>query len=482
MEQKVLEYMKKHHMVESGDRVLIGLSGGADSAALFHILREYQQVYGYELLAVHVNHGLRGEEALRDQEFVMELCRSCQVPCEVVKMPVRQMAEKGKMSLEEAGREARREVFQRLAGKWKCSKLALAHHKNDQAETMLHHLARGTGLAGLAGLLPADGFRIRPFLCLEREEIDHYLQVKGYAYVEDSSNRDDQYTRNRIRHELLAGMTQRVNERAVEHMAMTAQILRQTDSYLEDQGQELLRRYQKQNFLEEAFFQENPVPVYYGLRVFLSSLFAVKDMSASHYEALQGWAGMQVGKVLQLPHKICARREYGGVLFYREGGYGYAQTKESFCMPLQIPGTVSGGGMQFRCRIFKNFFQQIPQKTYTKWLDYDKIKNTVVMRNRQPGDYLVVNASGGKKKLKDYLIDCKVPREKRGQIILAAQGQEILWAVGLRLSEAYKVGPDTREVLEIVYEGGVEDEAEHSDIDTGGGSRGKNTPDSSQNQ
>ena len=466
MEQKVLEYMKKHHMVEVGDRVLIGLSGGADSAALFHILREYQQVYGYELLAVHVNHGLRGEEALRDQEFVMELCRSCQVPCEVVEMPVRQMAEKGKMSLEEAGREARREVFQRLAGKWKCSKLALAHHKNDQAETMLHHLARGTGLAGLAGLLPADGFRIRPLLCLERREIDHYLQERGWAHVEDSSNRDDQYTRNRIRHELLAGMTERVNKKAVEHMAMTANILRQTDSYLEKQGRELLRKYQKQNFLEEAFFREDPVPVYYGLRVFLSSLFQVRDMTTSHYEALQGWTGMQVGKVLQLPHKICARREYRGVLFYRERTY--AETEEEFFIPLHIPGVTSCGEMEFRCRIFKNFFQQIPQKTYTKWFDYDKIKDTVVIRNRQPGDYLVVNASGGRKKLKEYLIDCKVPREKRGQIILAAQGQEILWAVGLRLNEAYKVGPDTREVLEIVYEGGVEDESKHSNIDIGG--------------
>ena len=466
MEQKVLEYMKKHHMVEAGDRVLIGLSGGADSAALFHILRQYQQTYGYELLAVHVNHGLRGKEALRDQEFVMELCRLYQVPCEVVEMPVQQMAEKGKMSLEEAGREARREVFQRLAGKWKCSKLALAHHKNDQAETMLHHLARGTGLAGLAGLLPADGFRIRPLLCLERREIDHYLQERGWAHVEDSSNRDDQYTRNRIRHELLAGMTERVNKKAVEHMAMTANILRQTDSYLEKQGRELLRKYQKQNFLEEAFFREDPVPVYYGLRVFLSSLFQVRDMTTSHYEALQGWTGMQVGKVLQLPHKICARREYRGVLFYRERTY--AETEEEFFIPLHIPGVTSCGEMEFRCRIFKNFFQQIPQKTYTKWLDYDKIKDTVVIRNRQPGDYLVVNASGGRKKLKEYLIDCKVPREKRGQIILAAQGQEILWAVGLRLNEAYKVGPDTREVLEIVYEGGVEDESKHSNIDIGG--------------
>lgn len=457
MEQKVLEYMEKHHMIETGDRVLIGLSGGADSAALFHILRQYQKALGYELLAVHVNHGLRGEEAGRDQEFAEELCRSYRIPCMAVEMPVRQIAHQRKMSLEEAGREARREVFQTWAGRWKCTKLALAHHKNDQAETMLHHLARGTGLAGLAGLLPTDGFRIRPLLCLEREEIDHYLQERGYGHVEDSSNRDDRYTRNRIRHELLAGMTERVNGKAVEHMARTAWILRQTDLYLESQGRELLRKYQKQDFLEEAFFHQNPVPVYYGLREFLASRFLARDISAGHYEALMGWAGMDVGKVLQLPRQIRARREYGGVLFYREETS--AREEESFSLPLQIPGVTSGLGMQFRCRVFKNFFQQIPQKTYTKWLDYDKIKDAVVVRNRKPGDYLVVNASGGRKKLKEYLIDCKVPREKRGQIILAAQGQEILWAVGLRLNEAYKVGPDTREVLEIVYEGGVEYES-----------------------
>lgn len=473
IEKKVLEYIRKYHMIEKGDRVLIGLSGGADSAALFHILRKYQKELGFELLAVHVNHGLRGAEAQRDQEFVETLCREYEIPCQAVEMPVRQMAAQRKIGLEEAGREARREVFQICRENGKCTKLALAHHKNDQAETMLHHLARGTGLAGLSGFSPADGFCIRPLLCLEREEIEHYLQEAGFAHVEDSSNREDTYTRNRIRHEILVGMKEQINGKAVEHMAKTAEILRQTDRYLKRQGKELLKKYQRQYrlgevFLEEAFFCEEAVPAYYGLRELLSGCFqAGKDIGADQFDRLWDWIQMPVGKILQLPHGIRARREYGGVSFYREKEAKGKQ--EGFCIPLPIPGEAIGPGMRLRCKIMENNFaiapdgispndnnnfSQLLQKTYTKWLNYDKIKGTVEIRTRRPGDYLVVDASGGRKKLKDYFIDCKVPRQDRDRMILAAQGQEILWVVGLRISEAYKVRPDTKQVLEMVYEGG----------------------------
>lgn len=479
MEQKVLEYIRKHHMIEEGDRVLIGLSGGADSAALFHILRCHQKTLGFELLAVHVNHGLRGEEARRDQEFVEELCRSFQVPWAAVEVPVRQIARERKLSLEEAGREARREVFREWAEKWNCTKLALAHHKNDQAETMLHHLARGTGLKGLAGLLPEDGFRIRPLLCLEREEIDHYLQERGYSHVEDSSNQEEGFTRNRIRHGLLAGIKTRVNERAVEHMAKTAEILRQADAYLERQGRKLLERYQKEAFLEEAFFYEDPVPVYYGLRRFLANCFSVRDVGAGHYDALLKWAKMPVGKILQLPHGIRVRREYGGVSFYQEEEKGQSQ---GFSVALNIPGETLGPGLRMRCRIIEKKFQQVPQKTYTKWLNYDKIKGTVEVRTRRPGDYLVINSSGGRKKLKEYFIESKIPRQKRAEILLVALGQEILWVVGFRLSEAYKVREDTGKVLEIVYEGGVEYESQHSHTDIGGRGGGEDPSDSGSDQ
>ena len=387
IEKKVLEYIRKYHMIEKGDRVLIGLSGGADSAALFHILRKYQKELGFELLAVHVNHGLRGAEARRDQAFVENLCREYEIPCQAVEMPVRQMAAQRKIGLEEAGREARRQVFQMCKDNGKCTKLALAHHKNDQAETMLHHLARGTGLAGLAGLSPADGFRIRPLLCLEREEIEHYLQEAGFTHVEDSSNRENAYTRNRIRHEILVGMKEQINGRAVEHMAKTAEILRQTDRYLKRQGKELLRKYQRQHrsgevFLEEAFFYEEAVPAYYGLRELLEGCFqAGKDIGAEQFDRLWDWIRMPVGKVLQLPHGIRVRREYGGVSFYQEEQG--KEKREGFCIPLPIPGEAEGPGIRLRCRVVENNFVivrdsiylddnnnflQLAQKTYTKWL------------------------------------------------------------------------------------------------------------------
>ncbi len=455
IEKRVREYIGKYHMIENGDRVLIGLSGGADSAALFHILRKYRESLDFQLMAVHVNHGLRGAEADRDEKFVKELCQEYEIPCRCIKAPVGQMAKERKIGLEEAGREARREIFRIWIEKWNCTKLALAHHKNDQAETMLHHLARGTGLAGLAGLSPFDGFRIRPLLCLEREEIEHYLQEMGYAHVEDSSNQEDDYTRNRIRHGILAGMESQVNGRVVSHMARTAEILGQADAYLQSQGQALLEKYRRQDFLADAFFCENPVPVYYGLREFLSGAFQIrKDIGAKHYDRLMQWAVMPVGKILELPHGIRARKEYGGISFYMEREE--RESADGFCIPLQIPGETVGPGLRLRCRIVPNNFQQVPQKRYTKWLNYDKIKNTVKVRTRQPGDYLAVNASGGRKKLKDYFIDCKTPRRQRDQVVLVAQGSEVLWVVGYRLNESYKVRPDAGEVLEMVYEGGYE--------------------------
>ncbi len=471
IEKRVLGYIERYHMIRAGDRVLIGLSGGADSAALFHILRKNCHLLGCTLLAVHVDHGLRGAEAARDRAFVERSCGQYEIPCRSVQMPVCRMAREGGLSLEEAGRKARQQVFAEMMKEWGCDKLALAHHKNDQAETMLHHLARGTGLSGLCGLSPTDGIRIRPLLCLERGEIEHYLKVEGFDHVEDSSNSEDHYTRNRIRHKILPELETQVNKKAVEHMAQTAQILRQADTYLRGQGRALLERYGTGAlFLENGFFREDAVPAYYGLREFLDENFhAGRDIGRGHYERLLDWGRMPVGRVLELPHGIRAQKRYGGVSFYREDGEDAKET-EGFSFTLRIPGEVRGPGFRLRCRVIPNNFCHVPQKTYTKWLNYDKIKNTVEVRTRRPGDRLAIDAHGGTKKLKSYLIDCKVPRQERSRVVLVAQGQEVLWVVGHRLSEAYKIQADTKEVLEIVYEGGSEYEGRGTRIDRRGGS------------
>ena len=161
MREKVRAFMEKYHMVTAGERVLLGLSGGADSVCLFHLLRELQEPLGFSLLAVHVNHNLRGAEAGRDAAFAENLCREYDVPFYLYSCPVEKIAKEKHLSTEEAGRAARQEVFAACAKEQRAVKIALAHHQDDVAETMLHHLARGTSLAGLASLRPVRGNVIR---------------------------------------------------------------------------------------------------------------------------------------------------------------------------------------------------------------------------------------------------------------------------------------------------------------------------------
>ena len=200
MREKVRAFMEQYHMVMAGERVLLGLSGGADSVCLFHLLRELQEPLGFSLLAVHVNHNLRGAEAGRDAAFAENLCREYDVPFYLYSCPVEKIAKEKHLSTEEAGRVARQEVFAACAKEQGAVKIALAHHQDDVAETMLHHLARGTSLAGLASLRPVRGNVIRPLLCVGRKEIRQELESRKCSWCEDSTNAEDAYTRNGIRH------------------------------------------------------------------------------------------------------------------------------------------------------------------------------------------------------------------------------------------------------------------------------------------
>ena len=195
MREKVRAFMEQYHMVTAGERVLLGLSGGADSVCLFHLLRELQEPLGFSLLAVHVNHNLRGAEAGRDAAFAENLCREYDVPFYLYSCPVEKIAKEKHLSTEEAGRAARQEVFAACAKEQGAVKIALAHHQDDVAETMLHHLARGTSLAGLASLRPVRGNVIRPLLCVGRKEIRQELESRKCSWCEDSTNAEDAYTR-----------------------------------------------------------------------------------------------------------------------------------------------------------------------------------------------------------------------------------------------------------------------------------------------
>lgn len=466
MYHKIKTYMEEHGMIEAGDMVCAGVSGGGDSMAMLSALKRYQEEIPFSLCAVHVNHGIRGEEAMRDENLVKNICEKWQIPFFSYHYPVPELSAKWKKGTEETGRIVRKEAFSRAAAEFEkmdsCKSggkgrhlTALAHNENDLAETVIHNLCRGTGLKGLCTMQPVSGSIIRPVLCLKKEEILKYLEENQVPYETDSTNLSDDYTRNKLRHKVLPFLEQEINSGSIRHIAESAELVSEAENYMERQSNRLLanRKEYRENgiFLPDSFWEEEPVLVSYGVMEVLEELAGrKKSLGAVHVKAVKDLACRQVGRKLNLPYGLTASRIYGGIFIGPEKN----AREEVQAQPLLVPGTTFAGEDTFTAKIFSYEGQKIEEKTYTKWLDYDKIKQELSIRTRQPGDFLAVNDSGSKKKLNRYFIDEKIPAPRRDEIWLVAAGAEVLWVVGGRINSDYKITSRTRRVLEIQYQGG----------------------------
>ncbi len=451
-------------MIEPKDTIVLGISGGADSVCLLKILARWKEAWGISLRAVHVHHQLRGEEADADERFVRELCENEGIPCRVFHEDVQGMAQREKIGLEEAGRIARYRCFATVCEDVGGGKIALAHHQDDLAETMLHHLVRGTGMAGLCSLKPVSGNRIRPLLCLEKEEILVYLKAAGQPWRTDSSNLEDDYTRNRIRHHVLEELKTEVNPRAVRHMAQLSEELEETRVVLAQVAAEKRRQYvrksEKGMLLAEELKKE---PDLIGRQIVHDLLKEIsgkqKDFTRIHVEAVQELWNRKVGARRDLPYGMQAIRMYDGIYLERKAEKCKTRDSEKNAgiqMNVQSEGTESFqiGELTLTVSRTARDFGEIPEKKYTKWFDYDRIKQTLVIRHRQPGDRICLFDGGGSKKLKDYLIDRKIPAQKRDQLWLLADGSDILWIIGDRISAAYKVTAESQRILQAEIKGG----------------------------
>ena len=464
IEQKVKVYVERFHMIEPKDTIVLGISGGADSVCLLKILARWKEAWGISLRAVHVHHQLRGEEADADERFVRELCENEGIPCRVFHEDVQGMAQREKIGLEEAGRIARYRCFATVCEDVGGGKIALAHHQDDLAETMLHHLVRGTGMAGLCSLKPVSGNRIRPLLCLEKEEILVYLEAAGQPWRTDSSNLEDDYTRNRIRHHVLEELKTEVNPRAVRHMAQLSEELEETRAVLAQVAAEKRRQYVRKSEKGMLFAEElKKEPDLIGRQIVHDLLKEIsgkqKDFTRIHIEAVQELWNRKVGARRDLPYGMQAIRTYDGI--YLERKAEKCETRDSeknagIQINVHSEGTESFkiGELTLTVSRTARDFGEIPEKKYTKWFDYDRIKQTLVIRHRQPGDRICLFDGGGSKKLKDYLIDRKIPAQKRDQLWLLADGSDILWIIGDRISAAYKVTAESQRILQAEIKGG----------------------------
>ena len=497
MEREILAYIKQNRMIGKNDVVLAGVSGGSDSMAMLRILKELQVKLDFTLRVVHVHHGIRGQEADRDSRFVEKICKEWQIPCSIHYYDVPKLSREWKLGEEETGRIVRKEAFGKEISfyreKWKKEnnpgndtedrkvKIALAHNQEDLAETMIHNLCRGTGLRGLCTMRPVAGEIIRPVLCLSRGKIARYLEQESIPHIQDSTNLSDEYTRNRIRHHILPMLEQQVNGKAAAHMAETAARISQAEEYLTQQSCLVLGEFQKgkEYYFTEKFFMEPQIIQVYALQQAMEQLAGRrKDLAAVHYEKVLELYEMQTGRRISLPYHMEARRDYEGVRLCRYGEEKSAgmigekhkgsdiQNGKTVCgknisdreWKIRIPGTVTSPLGIFSAEIFLYEGQKIEEKKYTKWMDYDKIEKNPYIRTRRTGDYMVINAQGNTKKLNRCMIDEKIPSEYRDSIPLIACGKEIIWMVGSRMNERYKINPQTRKVLVLNYQGGNENE------------------------
>lgn len=456
MYQKVRKYIKDQHMLERKERIIAGVSGGADSICLLFMLLELKKEFDYELTAVHVNHGLRGESAQADEAYVKKVCEEKEVKLFVFHEDVKEYAKKQGISLEDAGRQVRRNCFQKVFKEENADKIALAHHQNDNAETVIWNLCRGSGLRGMGGISPKNGIWIRPLLCLDRGEIESYLENRGISYCTDETNLENDYTRNRIRNDMIPYMEAHLNVRTVEHINECAGQLRMIREYMEEETQKYLSvctdtEVPGRIILRKDAFMEVPdiLKSWVIHEILCRTARERKDISSVHVKMVQKLLEYQVGRKAELPYGTEVSRCYEGLCFR-------AEKKESL-----HPGDKKHPKAEEVCRmrVFDKNTKTatFPQKIYTKWFDYDIIKNAVKIRHREPGDYIVIDKSGRTQKLKQYFINEKIPREVRQDIWLAADGHEILWIVGYRQSQAYQITERTKKILEIEFYGGKED-------------------------
>lgn len=515
-EEKVFSFLEKYKMIQSGDKVILGVSGGADSVCLLFLLLEYQKKTAFEMLAVHVDHGIRGEAALEDAVYVEELCRQQGVAFRLERADVKGFSKAEKCSEEDAGRRLRYEAFRRAALEFGGTKIAVAHNAEDRAETVLLHLFRGSGLKGMRGIEPVredilqteaipngrinsdsqrkvqeSGFCqtnddspreawtepvyrmniVRPILCMKRGEIEEYLRERGIPWRTDSTNGEDEYARNRIRHHLLPWAEREISGRVIEHMCRTADILSETEGYLAQQTESALADCTVRRVTGditgcagmtgsveidvEGFLAYHPAIQKRMILELAEELSPTgKDISAVHVEAVLSLFKTEGNRSIDLPFGIRFVRQYRKVVA-APGRLGRqpCPEKPAPCRDEPEPGELPEPEF-IRFSIREG--QEVPQIQYTKWFDCDKIKGPLILRFRQKGDYLTLSDGAGNmihKSLKDYMIGEKIPREQRDRIPVLADGSHVLWLAGYRISEYYKVDRNTKRVLQVKLKG-----------------------------
>ncbi len=459
--EKILDNIRKYNMIESGDKILIGLSGGPDSVFLFHVLNEIKNELNFSLYIAHINHGVRGEEALRDEKFVENLALENNIPYYLKTANMDEYAKENNLSSEEAGRKLRYDFFYHILDKINGDKIAVGHNKSDQAETILMRFFRGTGIDGLRGMEYKVGKIIRPILNIEREEIENYLIENNYEFKLDHTNLETIYNRNKIRLETIPHIEKNYNPNIIDTLFRTADNFKADSDFLYEytkkaydnmlkldiEGEIILN---KEKLLEEHNSIKSRV-IRYSIGNILGNL---QGITQKHIvDTLEFIENSETGKSINLIKNIIIKLEYENIIISNKDD----SNKDKYSYILNIgKNNLEELNLIIDIDLIDiDGYKVLKDEHNTKYFDYSKIEGDLYLRNRRNGDiFFPLGMKGRSKKIKDFFIDEKIPRDKREEIPLLTDDKNIIWIMDYRISEKYKIDSDTNKVLRIKFYGG----------------------------
>lgn len=462
--EKVNSWAAENNVLKTGTLVLTGVSGGADSVCLLHVLYSLGKINGFSVAAVHMNHMLRAEESMQDEKFVQNICEQWGIPLKTYRRDVKTYSKEKRCSLEEAGRILRYDLFHDIRNELNAEYIAVAHHKEDQAETVFLNLLRGSGLNGICGMEAVQGYIIRPLLNTEKNEIYEYLSYNNLKYRTDSSNLSNVHIRNAIRNVIFPQIVKQTGIPVTHSLVRTADILKADRDFLERLAEENYKQIVISKLKHSIELDRNKLT---GLdcaisgRIIRIAWEAVtgsrKGLESKHVKAaLEIAAETGKNKAIDFPNGIIFKAEYDRVYVVKK-----KEIKEiaPLFIKVKVPSDIllKERNILINFRVYSadeyeknsNRIEKRGEKSLVQLFDYDAITEGINIRYRLPGDVFAPYGGPGKKKLKDFFIDQKVPKLKRDEMLLIADGREIIWIMGLRTSEKYKVTRFTKNILYI---------------------------------
>ena len=471
-ENKIAGFIKTNRLFESADKVLLAVSGGADSTALMYAMRAMKDEAilsaegSPELLCAHINHQLRGTEADSDEDFVIAQARNLNFPITTRRLDVRGFARKNKLSIETAARELRIESLLDIAKANNCSRIASAHQKNDNAETVLQRLLRGTGFRGLGGIWPMRSFAeefkfVRPLLCVRRDEIIEYLKERDLKWRTDRTNEDCRYRRNFIRHRLLPALQQDCSGSVVEQLSVLSQSAQRFYKLVCDGAEQVwpvladcagdVLKLDLKSFLA----QPEPVKVELVRRGLACIGSGEKDLTRQHYERILQIAQRNIGdKKIELPDGFAVRREYGSLIFGRVKTTLEPDKQINKSVELEIPGRTKFGSYLIEATVLETDKAdverfKVEKDEFVEWFDLEKVKQPLVVRFREAGDRFRPFGFEGGKKIGKFLTASRINHKLRKEVVIIADNDKIIWVGPVRASALTKITPATKSILQI---------------------------------